>query len=390
MPDLHFARSEKLGVTYSLVPGHEIVGNAGVTAARWLSITLALIGCGAGAAVGPLAIADSVAYACTAVLTPGADDEGVIANFAPGPNGLMAWTTGDTELRIGSTIDHSVKVGRAGEGPGEFTMIEQIGWSGDTLWATDLMQARIQYFDQNGKVLGGHRLPPGGGWRHTSDGEVIAIGSRPIGASGWSVLRMTGDSSAPTADTLFHFPGPDSRIVNLPLGDGSSMMTGDPFLPMAQVGAAVDGSLFCGSEPLEGDRTRIRCIDAAGTIIRDTVVTLSPVPLTDAIWTRVVDGYVRGEEARRPGIEAQFTRPASLPRVTALGVDRDGSLWIDRSWYGEPVQRWLRLAPDGSPRDTLVLTRGYIAYLSGDTLWRNWSDGDGMQSVERCVTRNRR
>lgn len=356
------------------------------------SLTSLLAACGGDLPAGGLAVADSVALACTPVLSPGPDDEGVISDFAPGPDGLMVWTTDGnaTNLVIGTALNQATTAGRKGEGPGEFAFVEKIGWSGDTVWATDLMQSRVQYFDRNGTYLSGHRLPQGGGWAPTPDGRFLGVGSKPIRATGWSVLQVAGDSAAPTADTLYHFPGPGSVIVNVPMKDGGALMTSNPFLPTAQVVAAPDHSRFCGSEPLEGNQARIRCIDDRGTIYRDTVVTLTPMPLTDAVWNRMIDRYVRDDASQRSSIEQLFTRPTSLPPVTALGVDRDGSLWIDRSHSSDTVQHWLRLAPDGTLRDTLLLTRGHIAHLSGDTLWRSWSDADGMQSVERCVARRKR
>ena len=352
-----------------------------------IAFVLVLAACSSSETSAGLAIVDTAAYACVPVLVPGADDIGTIDNFAPGPDGLMAWTSGETNLFIGTAADQSTPVGRGGEGPGEFAWVEQIGWSGDTLWASDMMLARVQYFDRDGALLSGHRLPPGAGWRRVRDGRFLAIASKPIGAPGWSVLQAHVSSEVPTADTLYHFPGPEQPTIHIPMAGGASMMTSDPFAPSAQAIAASDGSRFCGSEPLDGDQVRIRCIDDRGAIIRDTVITLAPEPLSDALWNRTIDRFARRAPENRAAIEGLFTRPSSLPRVTAVGVDRDGSLWLHRSHMSDSVQRWLRLDTAGAVRDTLLLRGGYIAYLSGDTLWRHRSDHDGMQSVERCVAR---
>jgi len=39
---------------------------------------------------------------------------------------------------------------------------------------------------------------------------------------------------------------------------------------------------YCGSEPLDGDQVRIRCVDVRGQITTDTVLTLAPIPLSDS------------------------------------------------------------------------------------------------------------
>lgn len=355
-----------------------------------VSVVVVLIaGCGTSQQAAPAAVADSVALACTPVLVPGPDDAGTIGAFAPGPGGLMAWDDGmrRNTLMIGNSVNSAVTVGRSGEGPGEFGMIDRVGWSSDTVWATDLFQARVQFFDRNGALLDVRPLPSGAGWLRAPNGNFLAIGSRPIAAKGWSVLQVAGDSSAPTADTLFHFPGSGSEVITVPMAEGRSMITNQPFAPTAVVGAAEDGSRFCGSEPLEGDQVRIRCIDYHGAFLRDTVLALAPVPLDDSTWNHAVSRFVGKDESRRSRVETLFTRPKSIPLVTALGVDRDGALWIDRSNRGAPVQHFMRLTPGGALRDTLLLTRGYIATVSNDTLWRVSSDSNGMKSVERCVPR---
>ena len=352
--------------------------------------TLILAACGTQPqASGGAAVADSVAYACAPVLVPGPDDDGVIGHFAPGPDDLMAWTTTDAVLKLGTSADAAVQVGRKGEGPGEFTWIDQLGWGGDTLYVTDLMLSRVQYFDRDGQLLGGERLPRGAGWRLTPDGRFVATGSKPLGATGWSVLEAVPDSVVPTVDTLFHFPEPEVPIVEIQMGD-ASMATQDPFAPTARTAASADLSWYCGSEPLTGDEVRIRCIDSRGNLIRDTVLVLAPVALSDEVWNLTIERFARGSANVRAAVETRFTRPDVLPRVTAMGVDVDGSLWLLRSHTSDPAQRWLRLDANGAVRDTLVLSSGYnIIRLSGDTMWRRVSDEDGMQRVERCVAASR-
>ena len=343
-----------------------------------------VIACGATDAPRGLAVADTTAYACTPVLVPGPDDEGLIEQFAAGPDGLMAWTTDAATLMVGTAMDQATQVGREGEGPGEFTFIDQIGWSGDTLWATDMMLVRIQYFGPDGGFLDSHPIPAGSGWRRATDGSLMSIGSRAAQAGGWGLLTMSGDSATPTSDTVFHFPGPDPTVIRRPVGEGVSVPMHDPFIATARVGASSDAMHYCGSEPLDGDRVRIRCVDARGQVTADTVLSLAPIPLSDAIWNRVIDFYTRRNPSLRSEIEALFSRPASLPRVTDVGVGTDGSIWLHRSWVGDSPQHWIRLGPDGTIRDTLLITSGSIAQVAGDTLWRRVSDEDGMQRVEKC------
>lgn len=116
---------------------------------------------------------------------------------------------------------------------------------------------------------------------------------------------------------------------------------------------------------------------------------LAPEPISDSLWNRTVDRLSRGVPGGSAEVERLLNRPDVLPRVMGLGVDNDGALWLLRTHTSERPQHWLRLNAAGELRDTLMLVDGYIAHLRGDTLWRNRSDADGMQSVERCVAVSR-
>jgi len=65
-------------------------------------------------------------------------------------------------------------------------------------------------------------------------------------------------------------------------------------------------------------------------------------------------------------------------------VGTAASIWLHRSWVDDSPQHWLRLEPDGTPRDTLLITRGSLAQVVGDTLWRRVGDVDGMQRMVKC------
>ncbi len=353
-------------------------------------VTAALIGCSGDGRSGPAAIAESDAFACEAVLSPGPDDDGRLGAVAPGPDGLVAWTTDwdDTDVSVGRGMAEAVNVGRRGSGPGEFEDIQRLGWMGDTLWTSDTRNARVQYFDRSGSYLGATLTGGYDSWTPRTGGRFVTIGSKSIGLGSWSLLGRGISGPEVPPDTIFTFPGPDMERVTIPMGGGSSILTTPDFAPEAMVGYADDGSRFCGTEPLPGNEVRLRCVDDRGTVLRDTVVALPPVPLSDELWEATISGYLRRDGVTREGIAAAIPRPASLPLVTGMRVGADGAVWLLRSHRADSLQRWLRYRPDGAASGTLIVARGRsVGILRGDTTWMIATDGDGMQSLERCVAK---
>ena len=76
-------------------------------------------------------------------LEPGPD--GLVYSIHRGEGTIRRWTADG--LAAGT-------VGRAGEGPGEFQFLLEMGFFGDSLWAWDLRAYRASYFDLDGEFLG--------------------------------------------------------------------------------------------------------------------------------------------------------------------------------------------------------------------------------------------
>lgn len=336
------------------------------------------------------AVAESDALVCEAVLIPGEDDDGRLGTVAPGPDGLVAWTTtwGAAELSIGRSMADAITAGRSGSGPGEFLRITGLGWIGDTLWVSDIQNGRVQYFDRIGSYLDGVLTGGDQAWIARPGRRFIALGSKPLGVGSWSVLGRGDGGPEARYDTIHVFPGPDVEKVRIPIGDGGFILTTPEFSADTRVDYAVDGSVFCATEPVAGGQTRLSCVDDVGRTLRDTVLALAAVALTDEVWEATITGYLGAPGATREGIVASLPRPSLLPRVMGLRVGTDRSVWLLRSHRSDTAQRWLRFRPDGTARDTLLVSRNRsISRLSGDTTWIVATDDDGVKLLERCVAK---
>ena len=80
-----------------------------------------------------------------------------VTSVAIAPRGNLLFVAQHTEgvIRVFDvTSKRFVKeIGRRGRGPGEFQMITRLGWRGDTLVVTDMVQQRIVLMSTDGKVL---------------------------------------------------------------------------------------------------------------------------------------------------------------------------------------------------------------------------------------------
>jgi len=90
--------------------------------------------------------------------------------------------SGAQEIRV-LAPDGSVerRIGREGDGPGEFRRAYAIGVSGDTVWALDSRLDRITLFDREGEVLSTGRIEQARVTLPTCAGLLLPIGMRSDG-----------------------------------------------------------------------------------------------------------------------------------------------------------------------------------------------------------------
>ena len=79
-----------------------------------------------------------------------------VFGLEPGPDGLVySIHRGEATIRRWTADGLAAgAVGRAGEGPGEFQFLIDMGFFGDSLWAWDFRAYGVSYFDLDGEFLG--------------------------------------------------------------------------------------------------------------------------------------------------------------------------------------------------------------------------------------------
>jgi len=97
-------------------------------------------------------------------------------------------------------------LGRKGQGPGEFMMLERLGWIGDTLWVYDPALRRISRFSASGAFIGSISL-------QAQLEDRTPVEPYALLADG-SALGMTSSRVRPETVTLFRVDPSDGRILN--------------------------------------------------------------------------------------------------------------------------------------------------------------------------------
>jgi len=324
---------------------------------------------------------------CDAIIPPSDSGSGRIGVVAEGPGGRLAWTDGRPgQVLVRDALGTIRVVGRSGEGPGEFQLVSALGWRSDTLWTSDVRLRRIQFFSDGGQLLSVATGTPVVLWFPRPDGRMAGLVAQALGSPGAQpfvvVSQRPGQTQRDTialleANTVEHFALPPTGSLNP-----------QPFAPHSMATANADGSRFCGVRP-DGSTTLVKCVDDHGRPTLHRWLTIAARPLTAAVYDSMINLFTRGPGRTPESIRSLIERPRKLPAVMGMMIDQDGTMWLQRSHRFEQSATWIRLRPNGSVRDELVIPKPYrVIKPDGNTMWAAQANRDGLETLYRCRLRS--
>lgn len=284
-------------------------------------------------------------------------------------------------------------VGRRGSGPGEFLDPREVGWRGDSLWATDAGQGRVTLFP--GPTRPVTTITVGGGLYPLallSDGTLLArenpmasdIGGGTVRTIRYFRVSRSGARLGTVAEVdtrhgwmFIRNPAPGRELPNT--------LRAQPFSDMRLVVASANGrSVVVVDRPAASSAGRaeftVTRYDGSGRR-----VWISRVPYTPRRLTRELIEDSVAPQARMIAaipdfgatpvtvagwIRAQLYTPRYLPPVSAAVVGRDGSVWLRREpIHGQPVQ-WTVLNANGRAIANVQAPAGLrIFEADADRVW---------------------
>lgn len=323
--------------------------------------------------------------------------------------GVVVSDEPEQELRVFDAGGRFVaKMGRKGQGPGEFNQIKSVTTYGDTVYAVDTRRGTAVFL-LDGTLVRHHPLPSLSPYHAIESWGVMLDGSTIVTAGGGETreiyerlgtriemrgfFRIAGDSRSArlleVVPTYEHF-----RAADGPPG-------GDLVVFAPGFSAAVSSDRICTARPVTWE---IRCLDPDGAVRQIIRRIVSPPPVTKAARDDVIAARKKPAPAdgmHRPLSPAQLEQIAlrtpfaeSLPAFDWMTAGRSGELWVSdfsiqqhTRPYWEPApagatQRWNVFSSDGSWLARVDVPARFVIKEAGrDYLLGVTRDDDGVESV---------
>lgn len=310
-----------------------------------------------------------------------------IRSLTMGPGGAVYVRQGnDQEIRVFDALGRYTRtIGRKGAGPGEFSGLANLGFVGDTLYATDVSLRRVTLFTTSGTLIATIPVEPATpvpGQNRTfavatpavllNDGSALGMASIAPEAAAAPILHLT--RSARVLDTVALM---STRNIVLPLRSGDIVVTSiQPFsdAPLAVL-AGGEGRAYVVHRDAAGSAAgrefHVWAIGATGDTLWKRSYPYRPVSLPP----RVVDSAVTATAARlaprftADQVRAALFAPAFEPPITASFVAADGALWLRRE-DRQPQIEWTVIAPNGDLAAIVTVPRNVRLHAaSGEIVW---------------------
>lgn len=304
---------------------------------------------------------------------------------AAGPDGRLYLTlVGDPSIHVfGPDGTYALRVGRAGQGPGEFRGAPLIGFVGDTLRALDPAAQRATLFAWTGDLIDTWDLRPlvAGASGPTAalrpmsmapQGRILFRQSSPLARSArdarGETLLLQAQLLSGRVDTLAVL-STSTAVVRIELPQGAYLTLRHPWSFTDVVAVASNGrhiAVLSQPPPPDDDRAEytVRIYDDRGTLratvshpYRPEVLTSNDIERYLAAKASDIVAAIPMSHARVMSVLRQATSfPRFRPPVPSGGrdplrgrvvVSTDGYVWVAREKRGV-ARRWQVLRPNGT------------------------------------------
>jgi hypothetical protein len=307
-----------------------------------------------------------------------ADDEfGSLTGILADHEGLIYLADAQSyDIRVFDPAGHLLRrIGRQGGGPGEFGMLQSIGWIGETLAALDPNNGRMGLMRTDGEWVG-HRTYAAltGDIRiyQTGPGELYMpmIGTRDSDGGGLVYIRQTERGAADTLRSPMRIASagerPRSNVVCRFQG-GISFYSVN-FAPKLVFSPAPEALM---AQAWTADY-QIAFTDAANDTVRLVARDLPPLPVTNEELS-AVEAKFREWRERWAGANcepARPARPAARSFIREIFFDDAGNTWVERETASgwaydifDPTGRLLAEIPAPDRKGIPPFIRGDRLYL---------------------------
>ncbi len=267
-------------------------------------------------------------------------------------------------------------LGRAGEGPGEFSNPANVGFRHDSLWVVDSGSYRISLFDSERRVVRTVAVPSllsnrtGGRYRPRgllSDGSIIlnegisTYRDAHLSVSGMRVVRCDPGLGEPrmlfTVDIR-------NQFLMLPLPSGGTIQSQQPFGWMDLWGMAPDGTFTVhlrqdGPHQTELSQALLTVYRPDGRIAWTSEITRPAHTLQEQDIRRWMEDFLSrrslweaypSRESALSQLRSTLYLPAATPLASELVVGGDHRIWL-RLGSPNDENTWLMIAQSTVPRE---------------------------------------
>ena len=349
-------------------------------------------------------------------------DLSVVTGINLGPDGkLYVLQPQDFSLLAVGDDGVGLRIGRRGEGPGEFQGPAGFGWVGDSLWVADARAGRVAVFGPDGEHLDTRVIPVhlhdsyavGSVGALSSTGHILvttrvmAVG--PVGEDDGTlpILRVNVNGNA--TDTVA-----SARLHNF-----SMTMLADPERGLAVTGRQPfrDNDLLAirrtvdepviyvidrsGNGPRADGmgRVRVRKITETGRFLAEEEVPVPAIRIEDSDVDLVIERLVggmstsfgggagRARTMRRRVREALYS-PEYWPGVDRAVIDDEGRRWLRRWGTEGPGERWILLDGDAKILANVAMPADFEFHTAkGGRIWGVQLDDFDLPTITELALR---